>query len=112
MLEIIPPIALILRSIGVCVDAVPVGLILLPLTIEHVTVDVVETAFPMCLVVEPLSLVASTVLPCLRTRSIAVGASPFAFIDCTAFVSLGGFKHSLLIHYARLPVLLRLEVAV
>ena len=82
VLQIILPVAFILCSIDVGIYSVPVGLIVLPLTVKDVTVDMPELPLTMSLVVDPFAFIACTVWPDLDAVAVADIPLPLAFIDC------------------------------
>jgi hypothetical protein len=81
VLQIILPVAFILSSIDVGIYSVPVGLIVLPLTVKDVTVDMPELPLTMSLVVDPFAFIACTVWPHLDAVAVAHVSLPLAFID-------------------------------
>ena len=67
------------------VNSVSVSLVILPFTIEYVSVYMPELALSMCLVVLPLTLVPSTIRPNLDPTAVSNRTPPLSFVDGTVF---------------------------
>ena len=89
VLEVIHPLALIPRPVHVNVDALPVGLIVDPVSFVHISVDMREFAEAMCPIVFPVALIASTVLPDLFTIAVSEPTDPLSCKLCTRRVGIG-----------------------
>ena len=76
ILEIVDPIALVLRSIYIEIGAEAMSLVIAPLTVKDITVNMVEDASTVRLVVLPLSLVARTIRPSLLSKAVSEPSKP------------------------------------
>eukprot|EP00356_Strombidium_inclinatum_P015560 CAMPEP_0170493506 /NCGR_PEP_ID=MMETSP0208-20121228/14013_1 /TAXON_ID=197538 /ORGANISM="Strombidium inclinatum, Strain S3" /LENGTH=176 /DNA_ID=CAMNT_0010769441 /DNA_START=480 /DNA_END=1010 /DNA_ORIENTATION=- len=66
------------------VDPMPIGLVVLPLTFEFVTVGMVQNSVAISLIVLPLADVARAIGPVLSTSSMAATVLPATSIDSSA----------------------------
>lgn len=71
-LEIIEPVAVILCSILVCVSAITICFVLLPLPLVDVTISMPEFSLAVCFVIVPLAMVAGTIAPLLNARPVSI----------------------------------------
>lgn len=78
VLEIIPPLSVIHRTILMLVNAEPVRLVISPRAFIHVAVHVHKFAFAVRLVFMPVPDVLRTILPLLHAIAITEPAFPFA----------------------------------
>lgn len=62
--------------------------VIAPFTIKDVTIDVIEDALPVGLVVTPLSFIACAIWPCLLAKTMAEATKPLAAVDSTVFKSV------------------------
>lgn len=93
VLEIILPLPLVLSSIDMDVDSLPVGLVIDPVSLVHITVDVSELSETMGSVVLPVAFVAGTIGPNLFPEAVTEATHPLACILGTRRV---GVSRSLL----------------
>jgi hypothetical protein len=70
------------------IDTVTVGLIILPFSIKHITVNVPEFSYSMSFVILPLSFIPSTVWPDLDTPTMTDLTTPLSFINSSIFESI------------------------
>ena len=90
MLKVVKPLALVLGSIHVDVDACAICLIVDPVTLIDVTIDVSELSNSVRPVVLPVTLVLGAVGPDLLSEAIAEAANPLARVLRIRPVGVGG----------------------
>ena len=56
-----------------------------PLAVEYITIDVVENAATVRLVIAPLALIASAIWPSLLAKSVAETTQPLTAVHCSVF---------------------------
>ena len=56
-----------------------------PFAVEHITIDVVENATTVRLVIATLAFIASAIRPSLLAESVAETTQPLATVYCTVF---------------------------
>ena len=59
-----------------------------PLAVEYITIDVVENATTVRLVIAPLALIASAIWPSLLAKSVTETTQPLTAVHCTVFKSV------------------------
>ena len=99
----------VLRAIYVCIDTVPVSLVVLPLSVEDVTIYVPELALPMSFVVYPLPLVACAIWPDLDPVTMTNSSLPLALVyrSVLKLVLLSELKRLVLINLILIDILVR-----
>jgi hypothetical protein len=85
ILQVILPVALILRAIYVNVNTVSVGLIVFPLAFIYVAIGMPELSTAVSLVLAPLTLILSVIGPYLDTRSVSHIILKVAFVNSSIF---------------------------
>lgn len=81
MRQIIHPIPLILTPLGMHIHSIPISLIVVPLSFEFISVDMVEYALPIRLVLFPLPLVPSSIWPCLNSKTLPHLTPPLTLVS-------------------------------
>jgi hypothetical protein len=81
VLEIIFPMTFILSPIDVCVDAVPIRFVILPLAVKYIAVNMPKLAFSVSLIVYPFSLIPGAIGPDLYTVTVADCALPLTLVN-------------------------------
>jgi hypothetical protein len=61
----------------------PMGLIILPIAFINISIGMDKPAMTVCLIVEPVSLVAGTILPYLDAEAMSLLALPLPVVDGT-----------------------------
>ena len=67
------------------VNSVPVGFVILPLSLENVSIYVPELSISTSFVKSPVTLVFGAILPDLHTKSVLQVTKPLTCIDCSIF---------------------------
>ena len=68
-----------------------------PFAVEYITIDVVENATTVRLVIAPLALIASAIWPSLLAESVAETTQPLTAVHCSVFKGVLAFFSLLLI---------------
>jgi hypothetical protein len=87
ILKIILPVAFVLGSIDVNVDAEAIGFIVFPLTLIDVTVSVPEFSTAVCLVFAPFSFILGVIWPDLDTWAVTHFVVEVALVNSTILES-------------------------
>ena len=81
VLQVVSPVTFILAAVHIVISSESICFVKLPLTIENVTICMVERASPMRTVVLPLALVACAVRPHLCALTVALRTKPRPVIN-------------------------------
>ena len=84
-LQVVHPLTFVLGAICVIVGAKSVGFIILPLTVEDISINVVENTLAVSFVVKPLTFVAGSIWPGLHAETMAEPAFPLTIVNCSVF---------------------------
>jgi hypothetical protein len=87
ILKVVLPVAFVLGSIDVNVDAEAIGFIIFPLTFIDVTVSVPEFSTPVCLVFAPFALVFGVIWPNLDSWAVTHLVMEVTFVNSTILES-------------------------
>ena len=68
-----------------------------PLAVEYITIDVVENATTVRLVIAPLALIASAIWPSLLAKPVTEATQPLTTVHCSVFKGVLAFFSLLLI---------------
>jgi hypothetical protein len=94
VLLVVLPLAVVLCSRDIRVDASAVALVVLPLTLIDVTISVVKCSVAARLVVLPLAFVLGVIRPLHRALTVTQPTLPLTFVNGTSFISMDSVHDS------------------